>query len=355
MINLKSLILEAVESFVKEIKIPKELRRTNIDIQTAYRYSAAFKDQSVFEKNILIDIDDNIFNINDEQDIDKLIKKNFIFKKELFTIKKNLNREIKKYKKTLSTYEKTTGVDVWKEFRGLSRDDLIDYFSIGLTLKEINQRLRSVESIDMSVEELKDFRHRYRTIIEERSEKMSKLLNSRHLATESGRVDELCFIYESFRENFIDSDNIREKNAIGRSMIETLKELREEMKGHIIHLKHDMTLEIQMAEESSIALNRAAQKIPLSILAISMAAVKNKTNPLELVQMLMNSIYSSYTEIDNSKPFEGYPSEKISDINWIDVLKEAKIDKNNIPLPVENTNKSTAIKLLQKLKQDGSD
>ena len=196
------------------------------------------------------------------------------------------------------------------EFR---KADILDAFG---QYKNIEQVMELIKSWGLSTSKTKltEFYYNNKAEIDDRRMRFVASEKDYYLATGTGRIESLSYLYSQLLEKFEETKGVKYASEI-RSIIE---QVRKEVKGDEIRLTVDGKIDITATMNANLTIQELNRKIPINMFIVGLVAAKKGINPQSIMAQLGNSFYADYNgfrEIKGKEEME-LPSHFINSYDW---------------------------------------
>ena len=144
-----------------------------------------------------------------------------------------------------------------------------------------------------------------------------------YLATETGRIESLSYLYSQTLAQWEKTKN-RGYISEARSIIE---QVRKEVKGDEIKLTVNGQIDFTATIQANRSLADFMTKIPINMFIVSLVAGKKGVNPQDIMAQLTNSFYRRWNGFSELAPEDEeikLPSHYIKDYNWEEINRKHK-------------------------------
>lgn len=144
-----------------------------------------------------------------------------------------------------------------------------------------------------------------------------------YLATETGRIESLSYLYSQTLTQWEKTKN-RGYISEARSIIE---QVRKEVKGDEIRLTVNGQIDFTATIQANRSLADFMTKIPINMFIVSLVAGKKGVNPQDIMAQLTSSFYrrwNGFSELASEDEEIKLPSHYIKDYNWEEINRKHK-------------------------------
>lgn len=322
----------------KTIILPEELRNAPRDIREAYIEKQKIDEELENHPLRYYDILDRHGEVV-TVDCGGIWKNNIARIKRLNAYTKEAEYEIKRRSKIVREVKMQKGAYTLKINRWLKgntkgrnvlefrKDDILEAFG---EYKNIGQVTKIIKDwgFNISHAKISEFYYAHLDDINDRRARFQAREKEYYLATGTGRIESLSYLYTKLLELFESTKHVKYASEI-RAIIE---QVRKEVKGDEIRLTVDGKIDITATIQANRTIQELNQKMPINMFIVSLVAAKKGIDPRSIMSQLGNSFYKNYngfSELKDDDEEMKLPSHFINNYDWqeIEKIHQDKEDK----------------------------
>jgi len=197
------------------------------------------------------------------------------------------------------------------------KGDILQAFGEYKRIDEVRQLIKDW-GFNIDTNRLTEFYHENIDEIQDRRVRFQAQENDYYLATGTGRVESLSWLFDQMRKLFEDTKNVR----YGSEMRAIIEQVRKEIKGDEIRLTVDGKIDVTATIQANRTIQELNQRMPINLFIVSLVAAKKGVEPSSIMGQLGNSFYAHYngfSELSADEEEMKLPSHFINNYDWQEI------------------------------------